>query len=143
MQRIINVSRWRSWPVCHCLTSGHLSTRRSGTSSWVGAGLPTHPHLPLPTCSCCTPCAPQTLDYDGKIEGMEMEDADGDLAVHYRLVSGSATAPARCWRADGVGPTAPCLHSACALTGVMWSVSVLPCVPPPTLSPRPPTRRSR
>ncbi|PRW59184.1 DNA-directed RNA polymerase III subunit RPC6 [Chlorella sorokiniana] len=26
-----------------------------------------------------------TLDYDGKIEGMEVEDDDGDMVIHYRL----------------------------------------------------------
>ncbi len=29
----------------------------------------------------------QTLDYDGKIEGIEMEDEEGDMVAHYRLVS--------------------------------------------------------
>lgn len=27
----------------------------------------------------------QTLDYDGKIEGMEIMDDDGDMIIHYRL----------------------------------------------------------
>ena len=58
----------------------------------------------LPACRCCL-CI-QTLDYDGKIEGMEDDD---DALVHYRLVRLAAARACVCvtWGAGACGACGP------------------------------------
>lgn len=99
VQRIINV-RLIGLCALHC-TLAALRWLSDAAAPWAGlqrcgqhatAAGRDAPGQPARTCHLVMPppanhwvlCL-QTLDYDGKIEGMEIMDDDGDMVIHYRL----------------------------------------------------------